>query len=185
MPDEQAFKRSQEKQSIKSDAKSATCFSPPNTWQNLPRVFHTTHMILQDLHVLEIRRDLAFMREYACAVNEVRVCEMGGNIIYSLGNPDASSFLDIIYKASVVDPTQALMPCMFSGAFQILDRKYPNVVIDERRQYLRTRVDSLLSVVYGTTKSDMLGSAMAHWSTTPMSQVRQLWRDELRARCAC
>ena len=142
-------------------------------------------LLLEDLHVLDIKRDLAFMREYACAVNEVQVCERGGGnmIIYSLGDPDASSFLDTIYKASVMDPTRELMPHMFSSDFQALDRKYPNVVIDERRHYLGMRVDNLLSVAHGTTKSDTLCNAMAHWTTTPMSEVRQLWRDELRARC--
>ena len=138
-------------------------------------------ILLQGLSVNELLSDVFFMRDYYNLVDDIRIHDRGG-LIYSLGNPDATSFHDMVHRAATVDPETALRPDMFSDEFQALDLEYGGIAIKEKRQYLAARVEVFLALTRIGVKSDTLNMVMRVWTTTTLRDVRGMWRAELRSR---
>ena len=138
-------------------------------------------MLLQDLSVTELLSDIFFMRDYYNLVDDIRIHDRRG-LVYSLGEPDAASFHEMVHRAAVVVPETALVPGMFSDEFQAMDIEYGGIGIREKRQYLAARVEVFLSVMRVGVKSDTLNMVMRLWTTTSLKDVRGMWRAELRSR---
>ncbi len=136
--------------------------------------------IASSLSIKDISKDLEFMRSYTDAAMEVTIWE-SNHVVYCLGDPDAMSFMDMIKKAAAIDPCIEIVPNKFSPHYQELCKVYPKI-IDDKREYLVKRVDEFLGMVAKTQKSLVMDEVIYAWTTTPVKEIRDMWRNELRRR---
>lgn len=137
--------------------------------------------ILAPLYISDIKKDLAFMRDYEDAAFEIMVWEQD-ELVFSLDkSADMYSFKSLIHMAASIDAQVDLTSSMFSPTYQSLIAKHADI-LTSRQQYLTMRVDMFLSLVAKADKSSVLEEVIHTWDTVPMGEVRDMWRNELKRR---
>lgn len=135
--------------------------------------------IVEKLPIYKIKDDLLFIKDFLNYVSQVVLTDRE-NTVFSLASrdPEARSFKYIIQKAASIDVETDIVPLMFSTEVQNLCLKNPSFIYP-RREFIRNKVDWILSLVAKAHISDPMREIVTSWDTTPIREIRKMWRDEL------